>query len=240
MASNNPPLIFIHGFRGNSAGLEELAKQFPDFQVFLPTLPPAEKQSLLKYDAGHYADWLASYITKHKIDHPVLIGHSMGAIIAAATADKYPAIVSDKLILLAPISAKPNKFFAILSPLSILLPTKIVDFITTKYLYAAKDPLQFKQILKTTNECSAAYQSKGDLFKTASFSTHTCIADFHPPKSILLIAGAKDRLIPRKKTEELSVKLPAKAVFLDDAGHLLNYEQPAATAAAIKQFIASR
>ena len=239
MESNKPSLIFIHGFRGNSLGLEELAEQFPDFEVFLPTLPPAEKQSLMKYDTSHYADWIASYITKNKLTNPILIGHSMGSIIATATAEKYPTLVNNKLVLLAPISAKPNKLFALISPLSALLPCKMVDFITTKYLTTVKDRQKFKHILEITNKCSSVYYSKGDVFKTALFSMKHCIEDFHPQKDIILIAGDKDRLMPRKKTEELSTRLPAKAIFLDGTGHLLNYEQPAAVAEAIKQFILS-
>ena len=43
--------------------------------------------------------------------------------------------------------------------------------------------------------------------------------------------------MPRKKTEELGNKLPAKTVFLDGTGHLLNYEQPSAVAEVVKQFI---
>ena len=124
MASNNPPLLFIHGFRGNELGLKPIAEKLPNFETFVPAIPPAEKQSLLKYDAERYADWIASYITKQKLKQPVLIGHSMGSIIAAATAAKYPQLINRKLILLAPISVKPNKFFATISP----------DYIFEKYL----------------------------------------------------------------------------------------------------------
>ena len=237
MASNNPPLLFIHGFRGNELGLKPVAERLAGFKTYVPTIPPAEKQNLLKYDASHYADWIASYITKEKLQQPVLIGHSMGSIIAAATAAKYPQLVNNKIILLAPISSKPNKFFAALSPLSAVLPNSIVDFITTKYLIVPKDKAFFNKVLDITHQCSASYQNKSEVFKTARFSVKHCIGDFDFKKDTLLLAGQTDRLISQKHTQALADKIGAKAIFLENAGHLLNYECPDATAKIITQFL---
>lgn len=237
MASSKPPLLFIHGFRGNNLGLEPIAKELSEYDVFVPSIPPASKQSLLKYDADRYAEWIVSYITKNKLRQPVLIGHSMGSIIASAVAQKYPQLINRKLILLAPISSRPNPFFAMLSPLSAILPNGLVDYITTKYLVVTKDKGEFAHILDITHQCSADYSSKSDVFKTAQFSVKHAIEDFDFNNDTLIISGAKDRLIPRKKTEALADKINAQAIFLNDSGHLLNYEKTSAVADAIRQFL---
>ena len=239
MALNRPPIILIHGFRGSSDGLKQLSEQLSDYNVFIPDLPPAEGQSLLKYNANRYAEWMMSYITKNKLQKPVLVGHSMGSLVAAATAQNHPELINEKIIFLAPISSKPNPFFAALSPLTAILPNKFVDFISTKYLITSKNPVEFNRILELTHTCSSTYKSKSDIFKSALFPVKNCLGDFSFNKDTLIIAGATDRLIPQKNTTALAEAIDAKSVLLENTGHLLNYEQPEAVAEAIRQFLAS-
>ncbi|TWO99507.1 alpha/beta fold hydrolase, partial [TM7 phylum sp. oral taxon 351] len=92
-----PALLFVHGFRGNHFGLEEVITKFKDlgYPVYAPDIPPAfntqsEKLPTLKnFTTEGYATWIADYILDNNLDRPILIGHSMGSIIAAATAEKY-------------------------------------------------------------------------------------------------------------------------------------------------------
>ena len=232
-------LLFIHGFRGNKLGLTELASKFPkqDYDVHLINIPPAGGKSLPAYSARLYARFVGNYIRKNKLDHPVLIGHSMGSLIASAAAERYPELISDRLILLAPISQKPAFFFAMLTPLSALLPNKLIGYITTKYLYVGHDKKLLQDILKTTYSCGADYTSRSAIYKAAKFSTSCAITDFVFKKDTLLLAGAQDRLIPRKKTDLAATKLGAKATYIQNCGHLLNYENPSKAAATIKSFL---
>ena len=232
-------LLFIHGFRGNKLGLKELANKFPKnkYDVHLVNVPPAGGKSLPEYSARLYARFIGSYIRKNKLDRPILVGHSMGSIIAAATAERYPELVSDKLILLAPISVKPSPFFAMLTPLAAILPNKIVGFITTKYLFIPQDKDLFEKTLQTTYRCGADYTSKSDIFKAGKFSASCAISDFMFKKDTLFLSGEHDKLIPRQKTEDIAQKIGAKTAYIKNSGHLLNYEEPGKTAAAIKRFI---
>ena len=234
-------LLFIHGFRGNKLGLMELASEFPkkNYDVHLINIPPAGGKTLPEYSARHYARFVGNYIKKNKLDRPILIGHSMGSLVASAVAERYPELIADQLVLLAPISAKPSPFFAMLTPLSALLPNKLVGFITTKYLFIPKDETLLRQTLATTYECGADFTKKSDIYKAAKFSVSCAISDFVFKKNTLMLSGEHDKLIPRKKTIIAAEKIGAKAVFINNAGHLLNYEQPEKTAAAIKDFLKS-
>ena len=90
-----PTLLFVHGFRGNHFGLTEIIQKFEalGYSTYCPDIPPAfntKEETLPKltsFTAESYATWLADYILDNKLDHPVLIGHSLGSIIAAATAE---------------------------------------------------------------------------------------------------------------------------------------------------------
>ena len=232
-------LLFIHGFRGNKLGLSELAEKFPkkDFDVHLIDIPPAGNKTLPEYSARYYARFVGNFIKKNKLNQPILIGHSMGSLVASAVAERYPELISKKLVLLAPISKKPSLFFQILTPLSAILPNKIVGYITTKFLFIPKDKDLLKKVLETTYECGADYTKKSDVLKAAKFSATSEISDFIFKKDTLLISGEKDKLIPHSKTDRLAKKIGAKTVFIKNSGHLLNYEEPGKTASAIKKFI---
>lgn len=233
-------LIFIHGFRGNSFGLKETASFFDKkkFNIYTPNIPPAGDYSMKEYTPLTYAKFVADYIKAHDIKKPILIGHSMGSIVVAATAERYPELLGDQVIFLSPISEKPSLFFSALAPFSAILPNRIVTYITTKYLFAPKkDKALFKDVLAISNACSADCVSKLEVYKSARFSSHYSIYDFHFKQKACFIFGEKERLIPREKTENLARDLGATLLHVKDAGHLLNYERPKETAFVIKNYL---
>ena len=232
-------LVFVHGLRGNHLGLEKLASLFPHdiYNIYVPDLPPAGGNSLCCYDKDGYADFLANYIASNQIEKPVLIGHSLGSIIVAATAKKYPDLISSKIVFMSPISEKPAKFFAILTPLTAILPNKLIGYITTKYLFVPHDKKLFRATLKTTYLCGADYTTKSDVFKAAKFSVSHSISDFDFKKQALFLSGKTDRLIPRKKTEAAVKKYHAESKYVPNTGHLINYENPEAAARIIQDYL---
>ncbi|MBR5620968.1 alpha/beta hydrolase [Candidatus Saccharibacteria bacterium] len=232
-------LVFVHGLRGNHLGLEELASFFPRdiYNIYIPDLPPAGGNNLAHYDSDHYADFLANYIKSNHIKNPVLIGHSLGSIITAATISRYPEFTADKTVFLSPISAKPARFFAMLTPLTAILPNKLIGYITTKYLFVSHDKKLLKRILKTTYLCGADYTSRADTFRAAKFSAKHAISDFDFKANALFLSGETDRLIPRQKTEETAKKYHAASKYIKNAGHLLNYEAPKTATEIIRDFL---
>ena len=232
-------IVFIHGFRGSSLGLEKVANYFDkkNYNVYVPDIPPAGDESLPEYSPRLYARFLARYIKDNEIEKPILVGHSMGSIVAAAMAERYPDLIDKKIVFMSPISAHPSLFFKMLTPLSVLLPNKVIGYITTKFLFVPKNKNLFKETLLLTYHCGANYCRRIDVFKAAKFSTNYAIPDFTFEKNALIIAGEKDRLIPRKRTDILASDLGTKAIYLEDAGHLINYEVPEKVAKQIKKFL---
>ena len=105
MSSRKPSLVLVHGYRGAPIGLKTIAEQLEEagYEVYVPAIPPFGGATLgHTYDAKSYADYLAKYIKSKSLDHPVLIGHSMGSIIVAATAHFHPDLINQKIIFLSP------------------------------------------------------------------------------------------------------------------------------------------
>lgn len=238
-----PALLFVHGFRGNHFGLEEVITKFKDlgYPVYAPDIPPAfntqsEKLPTLKnFTAEGYATWIADYILDKNLDRPILIGHSMGSIIAAATAEKYPNLINEKIFFLSPISEHTPKFISTIIPLIAFIPNKLISFIVTKYLIGTMGKPHFKQILDTTMLCAKKFTSISDEIKAAKFSVKHAISDFNFTKTCFFIAGREDRLNHPMKTKKVAEKFNGKATFIQKSGHLINYEVPDELFALINQ-----
>jgi pimeloyl-ACP methyl ester carboxylesterase len=240
-----PQLLFIHGFRGNHLGLKDTIKvlEKAGYKCFAPDIPPAfntkkEKNiELTSFTADGYAKWVADYILEHKLDRPILVGHSMGSIICAATADRYPELINEKMVLASPICVTPPKFICNLAPLTAIMPNKFIGYVTTKYLIIPKDKKTLKNVLAQTYECAKKFTSKRDTAKAAKFSISFAISDFNFDKDTLFIAGKKDKLNSNKQVKDTAKKFKGETIFIEDAGHLINYECPEILAEKIKTWI---
>ena len=239
--TDRPTLILLHGFRGAPQGLAASADDLraAGYTVQAPPVPPfAGAPALKSYTPDTYADYFAHYLKTQPFSRPVINGHSMGSIVAAALAARYPDLIHSKLILLSPVSCRPAAGFAYLSKLPAFLPRRLVDFVTTSYLHIPSSQASFRDLLQLTHACSHDHSPRAaDLLAASSFSAHHSVAEFTLPQSICIIAGEHDRLIPRAATEKLAKELHAELQLLPHAGHLHNYEFPHLTAAAIRAFL---
>ena len=233
-SDQKPPILLVHGFRGNHLGLAEFQKllEAEGYQVFNPDIPPAfnTKDETLPnftdFTKDGYADFIANYILDNHLDHPILIGHSMGSILAAATAEKYSHLIHDKIFFLSPIATHPPKFILPLIPLIALVPNKFVGYVCTEFLIASANRPKKRQILDLTYKCSRKITSVRDEISAAFFSMSHSISDFNFKKQAYFIAGSKDRMNPSRKVREIAEKFHAEVNFIPQTGHLINYEVP--------------
>lgn len=237
-------IIMLHGYRGGPAGLMEISGilEKAGYRTFLPSVPPFGTSSPLKsYDRDSYADFVANFIKQNNLKKPIIIGHSMGSMVAAATAEKYPDLINEKLIFLSPISAKPPRPIAVLNPLITVLPHGFVDVTTTAYNMIPNGLETAKKTMRLTREVSKKYTTREDVKLAGEFSINNAIPTFNFKKNALFIAGVHDHLVSKKHTkslvEKLGKKMPAKAVFIPGTGHLLNYEKPKEVASEIIKFL---
>ena len=229
-----PPLLFVHGFRGNHLGLFDIIQNFETlgYEVYCPDIPPAFNTqeevlpALKDFTVEAYATWLADYILDNKLDHPILIGHSMGTLIVAATAEKYPNLIHQKVFFLSPISEPTPKFLRSIIPLIAFVPNKLVCYVVTRYLIGTLGKNQLPKILNLTYQCAKKFTSIPDEIKAAKFSVSHSISDFNFNKDCYFIAGTEDKLNRQEQTKKTAAKYNAKVHFIKKSGHLINYEVP--------------
>jgi pimeloyl-ACP methyl ester carboxylesterase len=92
--SGSVPLVCVHGWCCEGGQFAQLAAEFaPDFRVFRPDLPGHGGTPLSDFQPGFvaYAEALAGWIAEQNLDRPVLLGHSMGGVLALMTAARVGA-----------------------------------------------------------------------------------------------------------------------------------------------------
>lgn len=98
--SQNPPIVFLHGFMGTGTDWTEIASRFSDrFYCLLPDLPGHGETPLS--DEISYATWASlinEELSAHGIKKTHLVGYSMGGRLALYFALTYPEMV-EKLVL---------------------------------------------------------------------------------------------------------------------------------------------
>ena len=150
----------------------------------------------------------------------------MGSLIVAATAEKYPNLIHQKVFFLSPISEPTPKFLRSIIPLIAFVPNKLVCYIVTRYLIGTLGKNQLPKILNLTYQCAKKFTSIPDEIKAAKFSVSHSISDFNFNKDCYFIAGTEDKLNRQEQTKKTAAKYNAKVHFIKKSGHLINYEVP--------------
>ncbi|MGJ8528529.1 alpha/beta fold hydrolase [Maritalea sp.] len=239
------PVVCLHGIGGNTDSfrpqLDELSKYARVIALNLPGYGGSRLISPVTFET--LSNKLHDFLDAAGIERAVLLGQSIGGMVAIDFAIRFPERV-EKLILVGTTSAfggrdetfKDAFLKARLAPLDagksmaelanefvpeivgpIASPTDIANAVNSM----SEVPLEtYRAII----ECLVTFNRREDL---SSISHPTC-----------LIAGEHDRNAPAKTMEKMALEMPNAAFHLvEGAGHLVNLEAGAATNAIVKKFL---
>lgn len=240
-------VLFLHGIGGNrdsfAADLPRLAKAWralawdmPGYGASPPILP-------LTFEA--LAQAVIAVLDAERAEKAVLVGHSLGGMIAQETAARFPRRVSG-LVLFATSAAfggKDNTFKNAfladrLAPLNAGRKMPEVAEELTKGLFGSNPPEAARR---------RAIASMGAIPEASYRAALECIVTFDRRDDLariacptLALAAEHDRLAPPKTMERMAERIPGAAFrCIAGAGHLANFEQPAAFAAVIDEFLST-
>lgn len=100
-----PPLLFLHGHRSDARRWQNLITKLGEkYRVFAPDLPGfgLSQELPVFHRMENYLPYLLEFIKQLKLDNFILIGGSMGAVLAVSLATEIPKKIR-KLVLLGPI-----------------------------------------------------------------------------------------------------------------------------------------
>lgn len=230
-------LIILHGVFGTSDNLQTFGKQLADqYQVYL--VDQRNHGASPHSDEFNYevmAEDLHEFIKKHKLEKPIILGHSMGGKVAMFFATQHSELL-DKLIVvdIAP-RAYPVHHQQILQALSAV---KIDEISSRKEAEKQMKPYiadfgvrQFllKNLKRSDDNKSFAWKLNLSVIKKNIERIGEGIEEgkFKVDKPVLFVRGAKSDYI-KKEDEKLikSIFPSAKIVTIENAGHWVHAEQP--------------
>jgi pimeloyl-ACP methyl ester carboxylesterase len=240
-AGKGPALVYLHGDYGLfwNEFLDKLAENFTVYAPAHPGTTAGDPDGLRALDdmwdlvLYHY-----ELLDKLGLDAPVLVGDSFGAMVAAEVAATNPGRVS-KLVLLSAMGLwrddTPIRNY-IITPQPELAPLilKNPDHPVRKQIFAdGIDPAQQDAYIRMawTFACIGKFiwpiPDKGLKKRLHRITAPT-----------LILWGKQDRLIPPLYAEEFRSRIAGSHVeLIDNAAHLLPFEQPSAAAQAVQNFL---
>jgi len=104
-----PPLIIVHGLRDHSHSFDELARGLLDrFHVFaLDLRGHGDSETTPYYDFGHFMLDLRNMVRALRLQHPILLGHSMGGEVVAQYSGCFPEVPS-RLVIVEGLGPPPT------------------------------------------------------------------------------------------------------------------------------------
>jgi pimeloyl-ACP methyl ester carboxylesterase len=241
-AGEGPPLVYFHSAGGllpREPLLERLAQRY---HVYAPVWPGygAEPTEDLIEDMLDFTLHGWDLVDALGLERPVLAGHSMGGMIAAEMAALNPRGL-DKLVLLAPAGLWldeypiPDIFSTTpfqLPPLLFSDPKKGEAFLTGGVDFTDRDALRDFMVGNARRLGTAGKI----LFPIPNRRLSKRLYRLTAPT--LVIWGRDDALIPLPYLDRWKELIPsAEGVVVDEAGHMVSYEQPEAVERAVTAFL---
>lgn len=226
-------ILAIHGAGMNAAAFGSLAPLLADYAFQAVTLPGHDERGAPLRSIQQMADWVKERI--HTADgQVVLLGHSMGALIALQAANA-PGVAG--LVLIGAAAAMPVN--PDLLKTAHEKPGDAIGLMVKWSVY--KDHPQgetVRPVVESLMKSVPAGALAADLEACNSFAEGARLASgLHKPA--LVLAATHDKMTRSMEGEGLARLMPsAQYHVIAGAGHMMMIEQPMDTANEIKAFLA--
>lgn len=237
------PLVLIHGAGATNSywgiQLSELSKKLRVIAIDLPGHGKSERLKE-KVSIERYAEHVAGFIKQIKLDHAVILGHSMGGLIVQQLALKHPELI-EKLIIVDSSAHFPT------------VPPKYAE----RFRDTSRNQLEVLSREILSSIFSKKTLAKGNLASMLKYlqpdsvyDPNILVNDFEAGRGVdlrdrlkeitiptLIIAGA-DSLIPISMAQFLHENIKGSVLeIIPDAGHMPMLEKPEEFNEAILRFI---
>ena len=234
------PVLYVHGNTGSSRwfgramdvpGARTVALDMPNFGRSKPL--PKEP------DIDRYADAVAAFIRARALDRPVLVGHSLGGVVAMSLAARFPRLIRGLVLV---DSAAPSGLVTPKDRHPVIEMMRTNRAVLTQALRAVAPTLAdeaFFQSLVDDATLMAAPAWIGNAEALGRFDYRGRTAAFTGP--VLVAWGRKDVVITETMARETAAAFAdARLEILEGVGHSVMVEDPKRFVALIADFIGDR
>lgn len=246
-------LVFLHGIGSHGASFEPLFDQLPpDLHLIAWNAPgygTSDPLAQVWPMAGEYAEALSEFLRARGFGPVILIGHSLGTLIASAFAWAYPDRVSQ--LVLASCAAgygvpmggeMPASVAARINDLNAVGPS---EFARTRAVRLVFEPEQNSDVVALVQDGMSKVNSSGyaqAVRMLASGTLFDTLRQVTVPCSF--ITGTEDHVTPPAQTLDAakawatSRGVTPEVAQIEQAGHAVYVQQPQAFAATLLRLVA--
>ncbi|MCP3909464.1 MAG: alpha/beta hydrolase, partial [Actinomycetia bacterium] len=230
--SSAMPIIFLHGITDSSHSWSSTTPFLSDLYRTYALDQRGHGDSgrpLYGYSMAQFAEDAVAFMDKLGIEQAVIVGHSMGSVIAHQIASVYPERVSHLVLVASAPTSVRNEVLTFVWDEIVGLPD-FQDPIDPDFIREWQtgpnpvDPIFFEKALEETAKAPARVWKAA--FRGLLTDDHTDFLD-DVTAPTLIIWGTLDAIYSLADQQSLQVALPG-AVFIpyDGAGHNTQWEQP--------------
>ena len=236
---SRPTLVFLHGIGGRAFGWQPIleycrTKGWHSLAWDMPAY--GDSPGVLPYDFEHLALALDAMLERAHASRVVLVGHSMGGMVAQEYVSRFPAKVA-AMVLIATSPAFGNNsgdfqrafISQRLAPIQAgLTMHQVAEKVVPQMLGTHAEPQALEAACKAMGSIQPeAYQEA--LQALVAFDRRSALPYIVAPT--LCIAGELDTTAPPSVMEKMAKKIAASTYCcVAGVGHLLTFEQPLAVA----------
>ena len=224
-------LIFIHG-AGNEGDIWRYVKPYLEgnCKIHTPDLPGHGKTDGIITSIDGYAEWVLEYIKKNRLSDVILIGHSMGGAVCIKCAkdESISALIVVDSGLKLPVSPK------IINGLKEDLQKTIKTIAKWSFSKSAPEDMINDAVKMMLDNKKAILN---DFLACSSYSGYEAANDINIPS--MVIVGDGDVMTPIELAEETAYALKANLITIENAGHMVQIENPRMLSAVLNDFLVS-
>ena len=235
-AGAGPDLVLLHGLAGNARTWERQFDALADkFRITAWDAPGYGESDLVSTEIEVYADTLAAFTTALGIERFILLGHSMGGIVAGNAAGRFPHRVRVLILSCTMLGRKQakgaplgEKYLARLSQLDELKPIEYGFARAESMTAPGCDPAVLEHFAGIAAE-TRKDGLEGAARVISEANNERVFASLSMP--VLVLAGDVDQTVTKDLTEEMIAAVPKtvpalQVHYLPSVAHAPYMEDP--------------
>ncbi|AEH89548.1 alpha/beta fold hydrolase [Mesorhizobium opportunistum] len=235
IAGAEPPLLLVHGFTDTSRSFSLLAPHLAGRRLIMPDLRGhGASQAGKGFGIAEFADDIAGLIGRLRLNRPVVVGHSLGAMVAIALAARHDALVGGLVVMAGTVKPGFSRDHALVAGVEALHdPISPADPFYA-WWHACRPGVPQPFLAGLAKDASAMPAARWRAILEEIRRADLTDAAQTVRTQTLILAGAYDPLFGEAHQQALLRALPdAVLVRADACGHNPHWEEPAFVARAV-------
>ncbi|MFE9206211.1 alpha/beta fold hydrolase [Micromonospora sp. NPDC007230] len=231
---DRPPVVLVHGTRfARGQWQPQLAALAAEFPVAAIDLPGHGRRSAEPWDLDRAADVVAEAVHDLDAGPALVVGHSLGGYVSLHVARRHPDLLAGLVLMGASVATT--------GPLTV--PYRLMAALVAR-LPAARLTAWNDRLLRRLYppEVVGATIADGYAFHTLPVAWRDVMGRFDATSlaavraPVLILNGERDRLFRAGEQEFARARPGTRIELVPGAGHLANFDAPAAVTEAIRRF----